>query len=603
MKSPKDKKSLLSLAVFLRTFPDLWQSAPWLVSLMAALTLVQGLIPAVTIVLSKWTVDGVATVARGGQADVGLLALAWASAALVGQLSVVVNRLVQGYVADHFTVYLTRKLMLKMQSLPGLDVVEDPRFYDDLELLQGGAARRPTNFVATSLWLFASLAGVAGVAATLATVAWWVPLAVVAGMLPLASRQMKLYELGFSITLQRTQEARELTYLQRVATRHEYAKEVRLYGLIPYVHRRYLELVRRYQGALRGARNRQLLGVLPMNLLSLAVTAGVFVYAVDRAAAGQLTVGGVVLVIAALAQMRDSLTASSEYVGLMTEHLLWFRKYHEFLDAEPRVSSPAEPKGLPRKLDIHLEEVSFAYGDGEPVLRNVSLTVPQGQTVAIVGENGAGKSTLVKLLLRFYDPTSGAVRVGGPGERVDLRDLDVTAWRGQVAAVFQDFARFEWTLRENITLGNEGNEARLAEAVRHSGLSGLLAQASGGLETRVGQSFGGIDLSGGQWQKVAVARALYRDARILVLDEPTAALDPRSEAELYHAFAAASAGRTTFLITHRLGSVLMADRILVLKDGRIIEDGTHEELLVRGGEYAELWQLQSRQYASASVDG
>lgn len=376
---------------------------------------------------------------------------------------------------------------------------------------------------------------------------------------------------------------------------------MRLYGLIPYIHRRYLDLVRRYQGALRGARNRQLLGVIPMNLLSLAATAGVFIYTVDRAAAGQLTVGGVVLVIAALAQMRDSLTASSEYVGLMTEHLLWFRKYHEFLDAQAKVSSPSEPKGLPRRLDIHFDNVTFAYGNGEPVLKNVSLTVPQGQTVAVVGENGAGKSTLVKLLLRFYDPTSGAITVGGD-EWVDLRDLDVTAWRGQVAAVFQDFSRFEWTLRENIVLGDGGDEARLAEAVRHSGLSGLLAQSGGSLEARIGQSFGGIDLSGGQWQKVAMARAFYRNARVLILDEPTAALDPRSEAEVFRTFAAVSAGRTTFLITHRLGSVLMADRILVLKGGRVIEDGTHQELLARGGEYAELWRLQSRQYAGTQGD-
>ncbi len=295
--------------------------------------------------------------------------------------------------------------------------------------------------------------------------------------------------------------------------------------------------------------------------------------------------------------MRDRLEALSNIVSSGTEHLRWFGRYHAFLDAAPRVARPEAPRPLPARLDLTLEGVSFGYRDGLAVLEDVTVHIPEGQVVAVVGENGAGKSTLVSLLLRFYDPRSGRVLVGAGEERTDLRDLDPAAWRAQVAAVFQDFARFEWTLRENVTLGRNGSPADLHRAVHGSGLNAVLDRVEGGLDARIGAAFGGVDLSGGQWQKLATARALYRDARLLILDEPTAALDPRSEAEVFQAFAALARGRTTLLITHRLGSVLMADRVLVMKRGRLIEDGTHASLLAAGGEYADLWHLQARQYA------
>lgn len=187
---------------------------------------------------------------------------------------------------------------------------------------------------------------------------------------------------------------------------------------------------------------------------------------------------------------------------------------------------------------------------------------------------------------------------GPPGGGIDLRDVDLQAWRSEVA-VFQAFARFEWTLRDNVLLGQPGEDARLVQAVKSSGLASALERVNGGLDARIGQAFGGVDLSGGQWQKLATARALYRHARVLILDEPTVALDPRSETEVFAAFAALARSRTTLLITHRLGSVLLADRILVMKRGRLIEDGTHLELLSRGGEYAELWRLQASQYGDA----
>ena len=607
MLRPLPKQENLSnrelLGVLKRTLPQLFRAAPLLVSAMLLMAVVQGLMPAVTILLGKWTVDGVAAALRGETVSLTLLAVAWAGAALVTQLTQVGAQVLQGYASDAFTVSTMRRLMDKMGEIQGLDVLEDPRFHDDIEILQTGAPRRPLNLISTMLYLLRSVVGALGVSATLLLIGWWVPLVVVAGMLPALLKQMEFYKLGWSIFIQRTQDSRELNYLQRVAMRHEYAKEVRLYGLMPHLQGRYLEGTLAYQKVMRGVRNKQLVGILPYQVLLLAVTAGLFVYVVGRAQSGVYTAGSVVLVITALASLRDELRSISEYLSVGTEHLNWFAKYHAFLAAQPGVTRPAQPRPLPGRLALTLDRVTFGYPGKPPVLEDLSLTIPAGQVVAIVGENGAGKTTLVKLLLRFYDPGEGRILLGEGPEQTDLREVDVAEWRSQVAAVFQDFARFEWRLRDNVLLGAPEDPDKLAYAVTASGLAGALERVNGGLDARIGQAFGGVDLSGGQWQKLATARALYREARVLILDEPTAALDPRSEKEVFDAFAAMSAGRTTLLITHRLGSVLMADRVLVMKRGRLIEDGTHAELLARGGEYAELWRLQASQYGEQETGG
>ena len=578
--------------------PDLWRSAPLLVTLLGAAAVLNGLIPALTLLISKWTVDGVTRAAAGGEVSLPLLALAWVGAALLGQLMGVAQAVLQGYAADRFTVQTSARLMTKMQELTGLEVLEDPRFHDDIEILQMGAPRRPLNLLSTAASLFGTAAGLLGVGGVLLTVGWWVPLAVILGMVPLTLTQMRLYQLGWSMTIQNTQASRELNYFQKAALNHSFAKEIRLYGLMPYLTQEYTRRTLEYQRTMRGVRNRQLLGILPAQLLALAVTAGVFAYAVWEAQQGRLTAGAVVLVVGALGQVRGQLQTLSELLSTGSEHLHWFSKYYEFLGAVPAVAPPAAPRPLPQRLDITLEGVTFGYPGHPPVIEDLSLHIPEGQTVAVVGENGAGKSTLIKLLLRFYDPSAGRILLGGPDEETDLRDLDPAQWRGEVAAVFQDYARFEWTVRENVLLGEPEDAARLQYAADASGLSAMLPRLESGLNTRIGQAYGGVDLSGGQWQKLVTARALYRRARLLILDEPTAALDPRSEAEVFAAFAELARGHTALLVTHRLGSVRMADRIVVMRRGRVLEDGTHEELLALGGEYAELWALQAQQYGA-----
>ena len=577
------------------TLPDLWRAQPLITAGLFLSGAAQGALPAVTILIGKWTVDGVSGLLAGQSVNLTVLAVAWAGAALLTQVTVTLTQVMQGVAADHYTLHVNQRLMRRMTELQGLDVLEDPQFHDDIEVLQGGASHRPLNLLSTLVYALRGVVAAVSVAATLLLVGWWVPLVVVAGLLPLLSRQMAFYRLGWSLFIQNTPEAREVNYLSRVALRHEYAKEVRLYGLAPHLQREALTRTRAYQNTLRAQRTRGLLALLPFEALSLLVTGGLFAFVVAQAQAGRVGAGSVALVITALAALRQELSRLTELSSSGTQHLNWFAKLDAFLNAPGGVQNPAQPRPLPADGAITLKNVSFAYRDQPPALRDVTLTIPAGQTVAIVGENGAGKSTLIKLLLRYYDPTAGRILIGTGAAQTDLRDLDLNDWRAGVAAVFQDFARFEWTLRENILLGQPQDDARLNAAVQGSGLNTVLTDTRT-LDTRLGQAFGGADLSGGQWQKLATARALYKGARVLILDEPTAALDPRSEAEVFGTFAALARGRTTLLVTHRLGSVLMADRILVMKAGQIIEDGTHAALLARGGEYADLWALQARQY-------
>jgi len=576
-----------------------WSASPFEASTYAALLVVQGLLPAAQVLLLKFTVDAVTHAATGLPVSAAGIAALWV-AALAGNVAAgSVNAYLQGNLVEKSTARMQVSLMRQAARQPGLDVVEDPAFHDDLDVLVRGINHRPLNLLVTLASQTRDALTVAGVMLALATFAWWVPLVLFVGVLPEAAAQVRLRRLAWGATLARTPEAREMAYDAATAIGVASAKEVRLFGLLPWLESRYLNRWLAAHTSMRRVRRQHITTALPASLVKLTVAGALLAWVTLRAARGDITAGEVVFVVQGLTHIQASLGEFTAYLGLLGEHLAFFRKYFAFLRAEPRVRHPARPRDLPAgPVDVIFERVSYRYPDGRDALRDVTLHLRVGETVALVGENGAGKSTLVKLLLRFYDPTAGRVLVGG----VDLRDLDVNAWRSRVGAVFQDFGRYAYTVRENVTLADvtrAHDGARTHAAVRAAGLDGMLLDLPGGIDTRLGKEFGGTDLSGGQWQKLAVARALFREADVLVLDEPTAALDPRSEAELFASFAELARDRTALLITHRLASVRMAHRVIVLREGRVAQDGTHEELLAQGGEYAALWRLQAERYQEA----
>jgi ATP-binding cassette subfamily B protein len=428
--------------------------------------------------------------------------------------------------------------------------------------------------------------------------AFWIPLVIAIATIPqiVVSSQ---YGREIWITLfENSPQARKMQYYTSLMLTDTYAKEVRLFQLGAFFMQLYGQAFQSLHQSMGHLRGKQAFWSSSLAILSTLGNGFSFYWVVKQAFRGLLSPGSVLLFVQSLTYFQNSLERFVSHWLDLFENIIYMQQFFNFLDSPtPMVLNiPGEKIPTPIRAGITFEQVDFHYPDGRLALKDISFTLYPGQTVAIVGENGAGKTTLVKLLTRLYDPTTGRIMVDG----IDLRDLNLEQWRRQIAGVFQDFGHYSLTLGENIALGNlaalEHREI-LRYAVEKADIVKLVDDFPSGEDTQLGKQFGGTELSGGQWQKLALARAFVRkEAQLLLLDEPTAALDPRSECDFYLRFVELAEGKTTILITHRLASVRMADRILVLKDGHLIEDGTHQELLQLGGEYTALWNMQVEQY-------
>lgn len=572
-------------------------------------TLVLGLLPAGMAWVGRAIIDGVMLAAKTQDPADRQRALWTMALELALSLGLLGSRRMNTWLRENLRLALQKLINVQiLEKALTLEVAqfENAATYDLLQNAQKEASYRPLSLAFSTLSLVRSLLTLGGFAVLLWSLAWWSVLLLALAAVPEFLAEARLSADAFRIYSWRARDSRLATYLELLLTRDTHVKEVKLYGLGPLVLDRYRALVEKFGMEDRAlARRKAGLGTLFAGLSSV----GFYVcYAAVglRAAMGLITIGDLTLSISAFRQGQGAFEDVLSSVAGMYEDALYVSALSAYLE----LPTGAGPRRLPSatlpagRFDIELDRVSFRYpGQTQWALRDVSVRLERGQKVALVGENGAGKTTLIKLLLGLYEPTEGVIRFGG----VDLKELDPATLRRRVGAVFQDFVRYQFTARENIGLGDLDKLEDVAvvdQAARDGGADELLASLPKGRETVLGTWFeDGQELSGGQWQKLAVARSFMRlghgeepGADLLILDEPTAAIDAAAEAELFERFQRLAAGRSAIIISHRFSTVRLADHIVVLEHGQVLEHGTHEALVARGGRYAELFALQARGY-------
>ncbi len=588
----------------LRNIPPLlkmvWETSPALSISTLLLRFVSALFPLAILWISKLIIDLVVRSIRHQHIDTNMiwkllileLALAIASDTL-GRFTTLVDSLL----GDRFTNYVSIKLMEHAASLD-LISFEDPVFYDKME-----RARRQTT---ARLGMLASLATMAQQLLTLLSLlsaviffASWLLLLLLAATIPVFLGETRFAMLNYSILFRQTPEKRELDYLRYLGASAQSAKEVKMFGLGQYLADRSGGLFERFYAENKHlAVHRAIHGTL-INLIPTAAYYAAYALILVRALTGALSVGDLTLMVGAFSRARTIMeNLVSGLVGV-SEQALFVTDLFDFFETAPLVTSGpgALPIPHPIRIGFEFENVSFTYPDADhQVLSNVSFRFYPGERIALVGENGAGKTTLVKLLARLYDPTEGRILLDG----IDLREYQVDQLRHEIGVIFQDYMRYDMLASENIGVGRIeelGNQDRVRISAEKSLAAPVVGKLPRMYQQMLGRRFeGGVDLSTGQWQKVALARAYMRNAQILILDEPTASLDARAEFEVYQRFVDLTAGKMAVLISHRFSTVRMADRILVLEHGRIVEEGSHHHLVALGGKYAELFELQAAGY-------
>jgi ATP-binding cassette subfamily B protein len=600
--NPGGKSRFLGVFRYGRRAIDLvWQTNPALTLAFALLTAIAGLLPAAIAWVGQLIVDTVVALVRDAPGTTVNDALRWVAleAVIVAVLSVAqrgittCQSLLRAQLGHRVnTMILEKALTLRLQDF------EDSEFYDKLTRARREASSRPLSLVNRTFGLVQNLLALGSFAALLWQFSPWTLVILAVAGVPSFISEAKFSGDAFRLFRWRSPQTRKQMYIEMVLAREDFAKEVKLYGLGDLMLERYRQI---FRDLYREDRSLTLRRDLWGTLLGLAATAafyGAYAWIVLATVAERITLGQMTMYLALFKQGQSAVAAILSAIGGMYEDNLYLSNLYEYLEQEVPADQGDHVEG-PRKGDgIRFEEVSFTYpGANRAAVDTVSFHVRPGESLALVGENGSGKTTLIKLLTRLYDPDGGRILLDG----LDLREWDRDALRQRIAVIFQDFARYQMLLGENIGAGDTrrfDDADRWREAARQGTASDFIARMPQGYETQLGRWFrDGQELSGGQWQKIALSRAFMReDADILVLDEPTAAMDAAAEAQVFEHVGRARAGRIAILISHRFSTVRIADQILVLANGRIVESGSHQQLLERGGHYASLFELQAAGY-------
>ena len=594
------KESFASLKFVPRFFKEIRRVNPLLFYANVSSRVVNAILPVVLLWIGKLIVDEVVLQIAAETKDYDRLWLYVGIEFGLAILSDLLSRaiaLTDALLGDQYSIDTSVKIIKKTSEI-NLDQLEDSEFYDKLER----ARQQTTGRVALMSDILTQGQDVIVIISLMTGIVVfepWLIILLVISIVPTIINEIKFSGTSYSLARSWTQERRELDYLRYAGASDVTAKEVKLFGLSNYLAARFKDLSEKYfLESKKLAKQRAAWGSL-FNVIGTGAYYGAYVLIVFRTVAGIFTLGDLTFLAGSFNSLRTKLQGFFTRFTQITESALYLQDYFEFLDLKFDVSQVDDGLELPKKILNGFEfiNVGFKYPKSERwVVRHVNFELKAGEKLAFVGENGAGKTTLIKLLLQFYEPTEGEILLDG----VPIKKYNQLQYQQYFGVIFQDFVKFELTLRENIAMGEIdeiGNQVRIDNAADKSLANQVVSELPGGYDQQLGKRFkNGKDLSGGQWQKIAIARAYMKDAEVLVLDEPTSALDARAETEAFDRFIKLTEGKTAVIISHRFSTVRIADRIMVLKDGSVLEIGTHKELMRNDKLYAELFNLQAAGY-------
>ncbi len=611
---PKLRERVAALRLVPRLIRLVWETHPVYTMLMIALRLTRSVVPVTNLWVAKLIIDEVVMLARTGGSSRHLWTLVAIEmgTVVVGELLARASGLIEGLLGDLFTNRISIRIMEHAATLD-LHQFEDPKFYDHLERARQGTTGR-IALLTQLLGMAQSALTLASLSVALAAQAPWLLALLVVAVLPSFIGETHFAGLSYSLLFRWTPQRRQLDYVRFVGASDRTAKEVQSFGLAPWLISRYRVLSERFYGENRSLAIKKAIVSSALSLVGTLGYYGAYVVVLVRAVAGSITIGMLTFLASSFRQSRDLIQGLLMSASGIYEQSLYLKDLFAFFDMQPTIQNRPDARPVPKPIQhgFVFENVGFRYpGSDRWAVRNVNFSIGRGERVALVGENGAGKTTLTKLIARLYDPSEGRILLDG----VDLRDYDLADVRRAIGVIFQDFVRYDMRFDENVGVGEvESVRAYLdtepvdagaspptplviTDAASKSLASTLLPRLAGGYRQMLGRRFdSGVDLSGGEWQKVALARAYMRDAQLLILDEPTAALDARAEYDVFVRFNELMSGRMGIVISHRFSTVRMADRIIVLENGQTIEHGTHDELVAANGIYAELFAMQAAGY-------
>lgn len=592
---------LTKLGSIPRVIHLVWDTHRGLTLAIAVTTLLHSFIPAATSYAGKLVVDGVMQAITNSALDLYSVLPAVTLALGLGLLGTLLQRggqLAQELLRDLLSNRINEMLISQAITLD-LSFYENPHFHDMLQRAQREAGFRPLTLLTQMLTIASSTITTLSLLVLLLRFKPWIVMVLALTTLPGLFAQARYGQEAFRLLNWRTPAARKLAYYAHLLTSAQSVKEIKLFGLAQLLFEHYKVVFTRFYRENRSLAGRRNLAGVALTLISQLGYYSCYVYVIGRTVAGAITLGDLTLYASVFQQLQVALSGLLHGLSTIYESTLFIGNLFAFLELRPLIPHSTNGRRPPDTWQegFVFHDVSFRYpGTDKDVLRHVNLCLCPQERLALVGKNGAGKTTLVKLLCRLYDPTEGHITLDG----IDLREYDPAGLQRRIGVIFQDFARYYLTARENIGFGQVermDDQARIETAAKKSGAHEVISALPDGYDTMLGRWFdGGHQLSLGEWQKVALARAFMRDADLLILDEPTASLDAHTEYEIFQQFAELTHDRTAVLISHRFSTVRMANRIVVLDDGRIIEDGTHQQLLGQGGIYATLFNMQAQGY-------